>query len=164
MPRACAYSSAAQHLDADARRHAPVEPAARQDHPLEGLALDVLHGQDEAAVLLAEVVEVDDVGVLELGQRLGLLEEAGLDVGVRRQLGRQDLERDLLVGHLVAALVDHAHAALPEHVDELVDPEDGLADERARRGVVELRAAHRARCAPWRRCLLRTCCSTRITA
>ena len=36
---------------------------------------------------------------------------------MRRELRRQDLQRDLLLRHPVAALEHDAHAALPEHID-----------------------------------------------
>src|SRR5262249_2581742 len=67
--------------------------------------------------------------------------EAGLDVVEDGQLGGQDLERHDLVRHAVLRLVDHPHAALADDVEDAVDAEDELADEGARRRVVERRVA-----------------------
>ena len=79
--------------------------------------------------------------MIERGERLRLLEKPRLDLAVRGELGRQDLQRDLLLGHLVARLVDDAHAALPEHVDELVHAEHDLTDHAMRAGRAERGAA-----------------------
>ena len=60
------------------------------------------------------------------------------------QLGRQDLERDVLLGQGVAALVDHAHPALAEDVEQLVLAEHGRADQAVGAGRRQVLAAVRA--------------------
>ena len=87
------------------------DAAAGDDLRLEGDALDVLHDQAQPPARLGEVVEVDDVRMLELGQHARLLDEARLELLVDRELGRQDLDRHLLLGHAVLAAIDDAHAA-----------------------------------------------------
>ena len=47
-------------------------------------AADVLHLEVGEAVVLADVEDLDDVGVLELGDGLGLGQEAGGGLGRRR--------------------------------------------------------------------------------
>ncbi|MEZ4432047.1 MAG: hypothetical protein R3F65_06495 [bacterium] len=101
----------------------------------EGLAFDVLHRDEELAVGRApEVEEGDDVGVAELADRAGFVEEAALGVGVVGELAGQHLERDVAVEHLLARLVDDPHAAGRDLGDDLVAVGDGAADERG--GVV----------------------------
>ena len=85
--------------------------AALDDHRLEGHALDVLHDQAQPPARLGEVVEVDDVGVLELGQHARFLDEARLELLVHRELRRQDLDGDGLPRHTVVAAIDDAHSA-----------------------------------------------------
>jgi hypothetical protein len=53
----------------------------------------------------AEVVDREDVGVRERGDRLGLALEAGERVGVRGQLRREDLDGDVPVELRVAGAV-----------------------------------------------------------
>ena len=68
----------------------------------ERATLHVLHRDEVGAFVLAPVVDVDDVGVAEVGGGLGLAAEALDEVGVDRELGEQDLDRDLAVEQLVA--------------------------------------------------------------
>ena len=63
----------------------------------ERAALHVLHGDEVGAVVLAPVVDADDVGVGEVGRRLGLAAEALDEVGVDGELGEQHLDRDLAI-------------------------------------------------------------------
>jgi hypothetical protein len=126
-PCECAYSSARQ-TDADAQRLVGRHLALAHDHRLEGHALDVLHDQAQPPARLGEVVEVDDVRVLELGQDARLLDEARLELLVDGELGREDLDGDGLPGHAVIAAIDHAHAARAQHRLEL-EVEHAAADE-----------------------------------
>jgi hypothetical protein len=76
----------------------------------QGLALDVLHRQVDLAEVLADLVDLDDVGVRQAGERLGLAAGAGADVGVVA-VGADELDSDLAVQLLVVRGVDDAHAA-----------------------------------------------------
>ena len=60
-------------------------------------ALDVLHGQDEALAEPEGRVGGDDVGVVELGGRADLAEEAVEDAGPLDEVAADDLE-DLRAG------------------------------------------------------------------
>ena len=82
-------------------------------------ALDELHHEDVAAVVVDDVVQRDDVGVPDRrgGAGLALHPRAALDVG---ELRRQHLQRDVAIEALVARAPDLAHRALAELRDEPV--------------------------------------------
>ena len=75
---------ALEHLGRDVRDEGLAQSLSPRDQPreqrLERLALEVLHG-DEVPVRLADLVGVDDVGVVQAGCEAGLVEEH-LDVRV----------------------------------------------------------------------------------
>ena len=85
----------------------------------ERLARDVLHAQVRLPVDRADLVDGDDVRVLEPGGGLGLGAEPGA-VGVGRQVRLADhLQRDDPVEALLPGLVDDAHAAAAEFLEQL---------------------------------------------
>ena len=71
------------------------------------------------AVLLAGGVDRHDVGVVQLGRRLGLAAEALHRLGRQSQAGGEHLERHLAVERDLPRLVDDAHAAAAELADDL---------------------------------------------
>ena len=83
-------------------------------------ALHVLHGDEVGARVLAPVVDVDDVGVAEVGGRLGLAAEALDEVGVDGELGEQHLDRHLAVEQQVAGEEHVGHTAAPDPLVDLV--------------------------------------------
>ena len=103
----------------------------------QGGAVDVLHDDEVGVVLLAPVVDRDDVGVVEIGGRLGLPAEALDEVVVGRQLGKQHLEGDGPVEEGVARQVDLGHAAPREVPLGLVPVAEHLVGHR----LVSLRGA-----------------------
>jgi hypothetical protein len=98
-----------------ARRQRAVAEHLRERRPG-----DVLHRVVRHAAVLAGVVDLHDVRVPQAGRRLGLPAEA------RRQLhpgaggGRQQLQRHLAVQAFLTRLVDDAHPALAQHLQQLV--------------------------------------------
>jgi len=56
------------------------------------LARDQRHHEEDEVVLFLDRIDGNDVRMVELRGRLGLAEEAGLDVGAERQLRRQHLD------------------------------------------------------------------------
>jgi hypothetical protein len=80
-------------------------------HFLEALALDELHGVIVNAVVSADVVDRDDVGVVQPRRRTGLAAEALQADEVRRRLGRQHLQGDVAAQRLLLRFVNDAHAA-----------------------------------------------------
>jgi hypothetical protein len=80
--------------DADIE-HACERQASRCHSRVEALALDQLHGEEADVALVLDRVEHHDVGMAERSDRARLALEAGEAAGVRGDVGRQHLERDL---------------------------------------------------------------------
>ncbi len=99
-----------------------------------------VHGDVGAALVLAEVVDADDRGVVELGGGLGLAEEAPARHVVLEVPREEDLERERPVELGVARAVDDAHAAARDLLEEHVAPE---RSERGRRERSRRRGARR---------------------
>ena len=94
---------------------------------LEGLPGDELHDDEVLAVGLHDVVHGHDAGVLERGGGLRLVDEPLPALRVGDRVSGEDLEGDEAAEQGVAGLVDDAHAALPELLDDAVAV-DRLAD------------------------------------
>src|SRR6185369_12179353 len=105
--------------------------AARlQDLP-EILADEVLHRDEDVALgRLPEVGDVDDVLVADARGALGLLHEAAHEIGPAREIGEEDLERDLLLDDHVLGEVDEAHPPLAQLLQDAVAVRKNLAEER----------------------------------
>ena len=83
-------------------------------------AVDVLHHDEVGAVVLTPVEDGDDVGMREVGRRLGLPTEALHEGAVDRELGEQDLEGDGPIELQVDGAVDLGHPATRHQVGQLV--------------------------------------------
>ncbi len=81
---------------------------------VEGLSLDALHHDEVHALLGADVVDGDDVGMVEGTGRPSFLDKALLAAQIGDLVGRQDFDRHRAVEVHIASLVDHPHAALAE--------------------------------------------------
>ena len=82
--------AAGQRLDQ--RRRPPRRPGGAVEPPVQAAALDILQLEEGQAVGLADVVDLDDVGVLEPGDGLGLGEEADGGDGVGVGAGQDHLQ------------------------------------------------------------------------
>ena len=112
---------------------------ARTQAAAQRLALHQLHHhvvRARAAGRLADVVDVDDVGMVEGGGRARLAVEAPQQLGVGA--GAQHLEGDRPAQPRVPRAVDLAHAARAQAVDDLVRADARSGGE----GVVHLAAAY----------------------
>ena len=78
---------------------------------LQRRALQILHGDEGAAVLLADVVNRADVRVIQGGRGSGLALESIQRLRVASEFVGQELERDKAMEPRVLRLVDHAHPA-----------------------------------------------------
>jgi hypothetical protein len=118
-------------LAADVERAVGAQPALAAQDAREVGALDVLHRQVQQAVLLARVVDGDDVRMLQRGGDPGLAVEALVEAGRLGQLGGDDLDRGAPAQVEVLGPVDEAHAAA---TDPLLDPipRQHLAEMRVR--------------------------------
>ena len=84
--------------------------------------LDVSHRDVQQTVVLARVVDRDDVRVVDRGRQPRLSDEPLAEGVVLGEVGAQHLERHLVPEPHVVGPVDHAHAAPPEHA---LDPVGG---------------------------------------
>ena len=106
----------------DLRGAVGMHPAVVPQDLGQGVTLHVLHDDEVRAVGLAPVEHRHDVGVLQVGGRLGLAAEALDESCVGGQRREQHLDRHRPVEHLVACQVDLGHAAAPEPPVQLVAP------------------------------------------
>ena len=126
------------HLRADFGNLALVERAALHDAGLEVGAADVLHDDEVRAVVLTPVVNVHDVGALQVGGRRGLLAEALCECGVRCVLGQHHLYGNAAPEDVVLSLVHLGHAADPDALGNLVPVVEDSACHRCARHVCSL--------------------------
>src|SRR5215213_2534054 len=107
-------------LTGDLRRLLGGDPAVGPQDVGERAPVHVLHGDEVGAGVAAPVVDVDDVGVAEVGRCLGLASEALDEVGVDGEFGEQDLDGDLAVEQAVAPEEHVGHAAAPDALAQLI--------------------------------------------
>ena len=81
-------------------------------------------------LLVADVVQRADVGVVELGDGAGLALEAGAELRAGRQVGGQHLDRHVAAQAGVVGAVDLAHPARADRGDDLVRAEPRAGGER----------------------------------
>ena len=72
----------------------------------EGVALDKLHDEVVDALLLADIVDADDVAVAEARGGFGLVDEAVDVLGGAHKVGVEDLDGDLAARGELARAVD----------------------------------------------------------
>ena len=101
--------------------------ARAADEALEVLAADELHGDEGRESLLADVEHAADVAVGDLAGELDLVPETLDRLRVRCDLGLEELEGDLFLDPGVVDLVDAAHPALAQLLDDLVAAGEGRA-------------------------------------
>ena len=131
---------------ADFRRDLDLAPQAyslRSRHPREEiLSLQVLHGEIRLSLVLAEIVNGNDVSVRQLAGGSRLAEEPFAQLRVLIDRDRNHLDGDDPFEERVAGAIHDPHATLAEFFDDLI-PADTLHVERAppaaraeRRGVL----------------------------
>ncbi len=81
---------------------------------IEGLPDDVFHGDELLRAEFADVVDLNHVGMRELGQRLGLALHPGPAQRVIRATGSQQLERDAAIELTIVTRKDLTHRAFAE--------------------------------------------------
>ncbi len=119
-PQACAWASPSQMLRASSSLRVSDMPSAVVHALIEVAPFEVLHRQVRRAVLLAQVVDRDDVPVRELRGGPGLPEEPFAMVGVVVELAGDDLDGDDTGQQGIEGLVDRPHAALAELLRDFV--------------------------------------------
>ncbi len=93
------------------------------------LAVDQLHRQEHAAVVLADVVDAADVAVRHLARDAHLVVELRQPLRILGDGRRQELQRDVLAEAQILGAVDLAHAAAADQAEDAV----ALGQQRARR-------------------------------
>ena len=116
-------------LRGDPRRPRGLERAVAADQGAELGALHPSRDDVDGSVLLARLVERDDVGVVERGQRPGLAAQTLADHRVARHLGLDELERDGPVEPQLAGPVEDPDPARADDALDLVAGEGGAGSE-----------------------------------
>src|SRR5207244_4467388 len=107
-------------LRGDLGRLIRVERCFGTDEVAQHASLDILHDDEVRAVLLAPVVDRDDVGVVEVRRRLRFTTEPLDERRLARVFGEERLHRDRPIQQLVVGEVDLCHPALREFTLDLV--------------------------------------------
>ncbi len=110
MPRAWAWATASA-ASATSRAAAFGSSLYRSSSETQAAARDELHAEVVLAVVLADLVDRDDAGVIEQRDGLGLVLEPPQLVVAGEQPGLEHLQCDGAVEGDLAGLVDDAHAA-----------------------------------------------------
>ncbi len=97
-------------------------------------AADVLHREVRLAIVGADLVQRDDVGVLQLRRGGGLVLEAVQIVRPGQRPADDHFQRDDAAEPQVPRLEHHAHAAAADFFDELIIRQTGLRHRLWRRG------------------------------
>src|SRR6266436_7079926 len=84
------------------------------DAVLQRRAFQKLHGDEGLPVLLTEVMDRADVGMIQCGRGLRLTLESGEDMRVLGYIFRQELECDETVETGILSLVNDSHPAVTE--------------------------------------------------
>ena len=95
---------------------------------LQGHAVEKFHGDEGLALLIVDLVNGADVGMVESRGRLGFALEAAQGLRIFGDIVGQELEGDEAAEFEVFGLVDDTHAATAEFFDDAV-MRDGLADQ-----------------------------------
>ena len=109
-----AFERARDDADGVARRHPLAALACLPHEPRERLSGDVLHDEEQLAVVRDDVERRDDVGVPDARREPGLLEEHRDEVGILREVRMEALDRDGARepdGSEQARKMDRGHAA-----------------------------------------------------
>ena len=94
--------------------------AIRGGELAQGVPLDMLHDDEDLALMLADLMDRADVRGVQRGGSAGFLEEAG---GCIVGLLGEDLQRHVPAELRIVGAVDLPHAALADQGDDLVGAE-----------------------------------------
>src|SRR5438132_8921223 len=91
----------------------------------QGLAIDVFSGYEVDGIALIDLIDSDDVGMIQSGSRLGLLNEAAHAVAISSNRGRQNLEGNLAIEFRIERQKHFAHSALAQLLADFVAADFG---------------------------------------
>ena len=118
-------------LQGDSERALQIESTGGERR-LQGLALDVLHHEEDQPAVFAEVGDLDDVRVVDAVDRARLAQEALAVRHVQAQVLAQDLDRAHALDHHVPGKVDDRHPAAAQPPHQPVARRERASDERVR--------------------------------
>ncbi len=90
------------------------------DHPIERLPRNVLHDYEVDVIFRSDVVNGDNVRMIQGRGGLGFLHKPLSALGVGRLAGKQNLDGDHAPQPGVASLVNRAHSALSQFLQDFV--------------------------------------------
>src|SRR5260370_37594602 len=90
-------------------------------------AVQKLHGQEEMAVFLPNLMDGADIGMIKGGSGAGFAAETLQCLRILRDIVGEKLKRDKSAERDIFGLVNHAHAAAAEFLDDAV-VRDGAPD------------------------------------
>src|SRR5882724_6637688 len=94
---------------------------------LQGHAVQKLHDQERMAVLLSDLIDRADVGMVEGRSSLSFSLETSQGLGVSGDLVRQKLQGNKTMESRILGLVNHTHPATADFLKDAV-VRDGLAN------------------------------------
>ena len=118
-------------LDGDGTAAVPISSGLPAMRCFQRRAFQKLHGDEGVAVVLADVVNRADVGMIQRRRGLRLALKTSERLRIARHVIRKELQRDEAVQPGVFGLVDHTHAAAAELLDDAV-VRDGWLDHPAK--------------------------------
>ena len=91
-------------------------------------ALHQLHHYVFHSVAVADVIDGDNIGIGEHGNRMGFCTEATAKLLIRGHLFPHNLHSNKTVQTIIPRLIDNGHSALADHLQDLVTIIKGLTD------------------------------------
>ena len=90
---------------------------------MERLPFDVFHSKEGTTIVLADLVNGDDVGMIEFGRRLGFPFESSAAFGILTEMRRKELECDFPIEFGVLREIDLTHATGTDALDDAIMPD-----------------------------------------
>jgi len=97
------------------------------DTMFQGYAIEKFHGDEDLAVLVADVVDGADVGMVERGRGLRFALKTSQHLGIASDLVGEEFQGDEAVKASVLGFVDDSHAAAPKLLGNAI-VRDGLTN------------------------------------
>ena len=99
------------------------------DPLIETLPVDEFEHEELRAVRFIKAVNSADVGMVQRGEDLGLPAESGEPLGIVRERGRKDFQRDVATELGVRRAIDLPHAAAANQRQNLITAETGACGQ-----------------------------------
>ena len=122
-PQAWGVGQSQCDLPAHARRLGGRRIASLFQPFVQRQALEKLHRQENDLAFFADVMDGDDVIAFELGGGAGLAQKAFAVGGVLGHFRAHDLQGDGTLQMHILGVVDHAHAAGAQHLEDAITAE-----------------------------------------